>query len=72
VVVPISYFWRPDFDVNWARGPFFREQTVVPGLVYLFAYLIVVPLLVFWPTHLVLQRWTSRRNRSSFSTATDL
>jgi hypothetical protein len=62
VVVPINYFWRPEFDVNWARGPFFREQHVVPGLVYLLAYLIVMPLLVYWPTHLVLQWWTSKRN----------
>lgn len=31
VVVPLNYFWRPQFDVNWARGPFFREQHVMPG-----------------------------------------
>lgn len=62
IVVPINYFWRPNYDVNWARGPFFREQHVVPGLVYLFGYLIVVPLLVYWPTHRVLQWWTQRRN----------
>jgi hypothetical protein len=64
VVVPINYFWRPEHDVNWARGLFFREQHVVPGWLYLVAYLIVVPLLVYWPTHLVLQLWTSRRNHS--------
>jgi hypothetical protein len=50
-VVPINYFWRPEFDVNWARGPFFREQHSVPGLVYLLGYLIVVPALVYFPTH---------------------
>jgi hypothetical protein len=60
VVIPINYFWRPQFDVNWARGPFFREQHVVPGLVYLVGYLIFVPLLVYWPTHLVLQWWAER------------
>jgi len=64
VVVPINYFWRPEHDVNWARGPFFREQHVVPGAVYLVAYLLVVPLLVYWPTHLALQWWTTRCNRS--------
>jgi hypothetical protein len=28
-VVPINYFWRPQYDINWARGPFFREQHIV-------------------------------------------
>ena len=60
IVVPINYFWRPQYDVNWARGPFFREQHVVPGIVYLAAYLLLVPLLVYWPTHLILQWWARR------------
>lgn len=68
VVVPINYFWRPQADVNWARGLSYREQHVVPGLLYLFGYLIVVPLLVYWPTHRMLRWWSRRcgpaRNRS--------
>jgi len=60
IVVPINYFWRPQFDVNWARGLFFREQHVVPGVVYLAAYLLILPLVVYWPTHLVLQWWARR------------
>jgi hypothetical protein len=60
IVVPISYFWRPQVDVNWARGLFSREQHVVPGFLYLTTYLIVVPLVIYWPTHLVLQWWASR------------
>jgi hypothetical protein len=51
IVVPINYFWRPEYDVNWARGPFFREQHLVPGLTYLLAYLIVVPVSIYYPTH---------------------
>ncbi|HMJ21496.1 MAG TPA: hypothetical protein VK513_06290, partial [Terriglobales bacterium] len=62
VIVPINYFWRPEHDVNWARGPFFREQHLVPGCWYLLAYLLVVPLLVYWPSHLALQWWMSGRN----------
>ena len=62
VVVPINYFWRPEFDINWARGPFFREQHLVPGWIYLLGYLIVVPLVVYWPTHLALQAWATRPN----------
>jgi hypothetical protein len=60
IVVPINYFWRPQFDVNWARGLFFREQHVVPGLVYLAAYLLIAPLLFYWPTHLILRGWARR------------
>lgn len=63
IVLPINYFWRPQFDVNWARGLFFREQHVVPGLVYLLAYMIVVPAVVYWPTHRFLE-WLTRRWRS--------
>jgi hypothetical protein len=59
IVVPISYFWRPQFDVNWARGPFFREQHAVPGVLYLLIYLVVVPAAVYFPTHLFL-RWSTR------------
>jgi hypothetical protein len=60
IVVPINYFWRPQYDVNWARGLFLREQHSVPGWIYLMAYLIVVPLAVYWPTHLALQWWSKR------------
>ncbi len=65
IVVPINYFWRPENDVNWARGLFLREQTTVPGIVYLLAYLALVPLLVYWPTHLVLQGWAEKRQQHS-------
>jgi len=65
VVVPINYFWRADLDINWARGPFFREQHMVPRWLYLLAYLVVVPLLVYWPTHLLLQWWTTESDSSA-------
>ena len=56
IVVPINYFWRPEHDVNWARGLFFREQHAVPGGIYLAAYLIAVPLVIYFPTHIFLQQ----------------
>ena len=62
IVVPINYFWRPEQDVNWARGLFFREQHAVPGWVYLLIYLIAVPLVVYWPTHIFLKWLTRSRN----------
>jgi hypothetical protein len=61
IVVPINYFWHPELDVNWARGLFFHEQHVVPGWMYLLIYLIAVPLCVYLPTHLFLERMTMRR-----------
>ena len=35
IVVPINYLWRPQFDVNWARGLFLRQQHAIPGWIYL-------------------------------------
>jgi hypothetical protein len=69
MVVPINYFWRPEQNVNWARGPFFREQHIVPGEVYVLAYLVLVPLCVYFPTHLFLERlsrgWKARSEAES-------
>jgi hypothetical protein len=59
ILVPINFFWRPQFNVNWARG-LAHEQHVVPAWFYLLAYLVVVPLVIYWPTHLFLQRWARR------------
>jgi len=57
IVVPINFFWRPEFNVNWARG-LGREQHAVPPGIYLVGYLIVVPLAIYLPTHWRLKRWT--------------
>jgi len=62
IIVPINYFWRPEQDVNWARGPFFREQHVMPCSIYLLGYLVLVPLCIYLPTHLLLQWLSSRWN----------
>lgn len=68
IVVPINYFWRPERDVNWARGLFFREQRLVPGLLYLLAYLIVLPLVVYFPTHRLLLWWTRKHSAPEITT----
>jgi hypothetical protein len=62
VVVPINYFWRPQYDVNFARGLFLQQQHALPGWLYLIGYLIVVPLVVYWPTHLALRWWARQLN----------
>lgn len=66
IVVPINYFWRPQYDVNWARGPFFREQHAMPGPAYLLAYLIIVPIAIYFPTHRFLL-WLAARRRLPLS-----
>lgn len=60
IVVPINYFWRPEQDVNWARGLFFHEQHAIPGWAYLLLYLTAVPLCIYWPTRLLLKRFCRR------------
>jgi hypothetical protein len=66
IVIPLNYFWRPGYDVNWARGPFFREQHLVPGAAYLLSYLVLVPLIIYFPTHLFLE-WMTDRGRQQTS-----
>jgi hypothetical protein len=56
ILVPLNFLWRPQYNINWARG-LGHEQHVVPGWLYLAAYLIFVPVLVYWPTHAILRRW---------------
>jgi hypothetical protein len=60
IVVPVNFFWRPQANVNWARG-LGHEQHWVPPWLYLLTYLAVVPLAVYWPTHLSLRWWTRKR-----------
>ncbi len=59
ILVPINFWWRPQFNVNWARG-LGHEQHVMPALLYLAGYLVVVPLGVYCPTHLFLKHWSAR------------
>jgi hypothetical protein len=57
VVLPLS-FWltTPARNINWVFGPFGRPQTLVEPELYLAALMLAYPLLVYWPTHLVLRR----------------
>lgn len=59
IVVPLNYFWQPAYNVNWARG-LGHEQHLMPGWLYVAGYLIVVPLVIYWPTHQALKWWAGR------------
>ena len=64
IVIPICYFCRPERDVNWARGWGFHEQHRVPGALYLAAYLVIVPVVLFYGTHLLLEAAIGSRRGS--------
>jgi hypothetical protein len=54
-LIVLSYtLTKPVENVNWVFGPGARPQRRVPRLVYLAAVLVFFPLVVYWPTHLVL------------------
>jgi hypothetical protein len=64
VVLPICYFWLPPsqpdpgmtpVNINMVSGFSDRApQTLVPPLVWFLGLLIGLPVLVYWPTHLLL------------------
>ena len=59
ILVPICHLWRPQFNVNWARG-IGHEQHLVAGWLYVLRYLIVVSTLVYCPSHFFLRWWAKR------------
>jgi len=57
VVVPVTFFWAdPAKNINWVVKPFEQTQTLLPPGGYLLAMLILLPLLLYGPTHWVLCR----------------
>jgi hypothetical protein len=46
----------PRDNINWVFGPGAEPQRCMPPLVYLTALVVLFPLVVYWPTHLVLSR----------------
>jgi hypothetical protein len=64
IVVPICFLWRPQYNVNWARG-LGHEQHLIPQWLYLVSYGIVAPVVVYWPTHVALKRWVARAKPST-------
>jgi hypothetical protein len=66
IVVPINFFWRPQSNVNWARG-LGHEQHALPGWLYLAAYLVLVPLLIYWPTQVALKWWAKPESAGRLS-----
>lgn len=61
VVIPASYlFTEAERNINWVHGPFGQPQDTLPALVYLIGLMLLWPLVVYLPVHLLtlaLSRW---------------
>ena len=55
VVAPINFFWHSHDNINFARG-IGHEQHLMPSWLYLIGYLMVAPLVIYYPTHVMLRR----------------
>lgn len=56
IVLSLSYlFTDPKENVNWVYGVSNKQQTLMPPLVYLGLLMILFPVLIYLPTHLILK-----------------
>lgn len=57
LVLPATYvFSAPEQNVNWLYGVFGFPQTWMPTGIFLIVLMLAYPLVLFFPTHLVLKR----------------
>lgn len=57
IVLPISYwFTEPTQNINWVFGLGQSPQELMPRIWYLLLMMVLLPLLVYLPTHWLLQR----------------
>jgi hypothetical protein len=63
ILLPINFFWRPQYNVNFARG-IGHVQHLIPPWLYLIGYMAVIPVVVYWPTHRFLRWWTERPKKN--------
>jgi len=57
VVLPASYlFTEPVQNINWVFGITEIPQTWMSEIAYLFLLMLLYPVLIFWPTHLLLKK----------------
>lgn len=62
IVLPVSYFFtEPERNLNWVFGLVEVPQTWLPGPVYLAGLMVLVPVVLYLPAHLLLRRMFGRR-----------
>jgi hypothetical protein len=60
-IFPLSYLLGNARDnINWVYGPFGSAQTWMPPVAFLFVAMVLYPLVVYLPTHLLLRALVSR------------
>jgi hypothetical protein len=63
IVLPVSFFFTdPQKNINWVWGPFGIKPDLLSPEGYLLACMVLYPVLIYLPTHLILQKWLRRRN----------
>lgn len=61
LVLPLSFVAAaPKANLNWLWAPFGIEQTLMAPAAYLGLSMILYPLALYLPTHLLLSRWVRR------------
>jgi hypothetical protein len=56
VLLPISYLvGNPESNLNWLWAPFGIPQTLMPPTLFLCLVMLLLPAVLFWPTHLLLK-----------------
>ena len=56
IVLPLTYWLtNPAENINWVHGLFGQKLTRLPPLLYLALLMLTFPLLIYFPTHLLLQ-----------------
>ena len=63
VVLPLCYLVTdPAHNINFAFGPGNEPQSFMPPLLYLALEMVLMPIVIFLPTHLLLRRLLRRQN----------
>jgi hypothetical protein len=58
ILLPVTWLVAdPSRNFNWVWKPFGQPQELLSPLAYLLALLVLYPLLLYLPTHLILTRW---------------
>jgi hypothetical protein len=63
IVLPVSYFTDPARNINWVFGPGSEPQGWMPPLFYLALLMILCPIMIYLPTHLLLEKWFGSASR---------
>jgi hypothetical protein len=64
VVLPLTYvISTPEENINWVYGPGDEPQQWVHPLLYLLGLMMFFPLVIYLPTHLLLNWWRGKHRR---------